>query len=363
MCCVVEPGRSVRWYHLIVLATISVAAAGCSADSQRFNSNPFQSDASASTGAATGSPAQRRSMVQAKPLPAPRGAAAMGGADAKPTATPGAAARSSASAAGKQTASAASGNVVHVVARGDTLMKLSRKYHKPLGEIAKANNIPANTMVRIGDRIVIPGAHGSHAIAARTPAAPASENAPKLLPKQAAKPAPERKVANSTPEHQTAPAPAASTAAVLTPVAHRPEPEKTKREVAAATPSFRWPVRGRVISAFGPRPTGQQNDGINVSVPEGTPIKAAEDGVVAYAGNELKSYGNLVLIRHESGYVTAYAHAGEILVKRDDPIKRGQVIARAGQSGSVAAPQLHFEIRKGSTPVDPLPLLDKSGAT
>ena len=126
-------------------------------------------------------------------------------------------------------------------------------------------------------------------------------------------------------------------------------------------PKFRWPVNGRVITAFGPKPSGAQNDGINVAVPEGTPIKAAEDGVVAYAGNELKTYGNLVLVRHSNGYVTAYAHASEIMVKRDDPVKRGQIIAKAGQTGNVAAPQLHFEIRKGSTPVDPAPFLDKGG--
>ena len=130
-------------------------------------------------------------------------------------------------------------------------------------------------------------------------------------------------------------------------------------DVTAAMPTFRWPVRGRVITAFGPKPSGQQNDGINVSVPEGTPIKAAEDGVVAYAGNELKTYGNLVLVRHSNGYVTAYAHASEIMVKRDDPVKRGQIIAKSGQTGNVAAPQLHFEIRKGSTPVDPAPFLAK----
>jgi murein DD-endopeptidase MepM/ murein hydrolase activator NlpD len=148
---------------------------------------------------------------------------------------------------------------------------------------------------------------------------------------------------------------------MVTPAAHEPEPPKAKADVTAAMPSFRWPVNGRVITAFGPKPSGQQNDGINVSVPEGTPIKAAEDGVVAYAGNELKTYGNLVLVRHSNGYVTAYAHASEIMVKRDDPVKRGQIIAKAGQTGSVAAPQLHFEIRKGSTPVDPAPFLAKGG--
>jgi len=124
-------------------------------------------------------------------------------------------------------------------------------------------------------------------------------------------------------------------------------------EPAGSLPGFRWPVRGRVIAAFGPKPNGVQNDGINLAVPEGTPIKAAEDGVVAYAGSELKGYGNLVLVRHPNGFVTAYAHASDILVKRGETVKRGQVIAHAGQTGSVTSPQLHFEIRKGATPVDP----------
>jgi murein DD-endopeptidase MepM/ murein hydrolase activator NlpD len=118
-------------------------------------------------------------------------------------------------------------------------------------------------------------------------------------------------------------------------------------------PTFRWPVHGRVISQFGARANGQPNDGINVAVPEGTAVKAAEDGVVAYAGNELKGYGNLVLVRHANGYVSAYAHASELTVKRGDSVKRGQTIAKAGQTGNVTSPQLHFEIRKGSTPVDP----------
>ena len=118
-------------------------------------------------------------------------------------------------------------------------------------------------------------------------------------------------------------------------------------------------MRGRVIASFGPTPNGLQNDGINLAVPEGTPVKAAEDGVVAYAGNELKGYGNLVLVRHCNGFVTAYAHASDILVKRGETVKRGQVIAHSGQTGNVTSPQLHFEIRKGSTPVDPSQYLER----
>ncbi len=131
-------------------------------------------------------------------------------------------------------------------------------------------------------------------------------------------------------------------------------------EATGALPTFRWPVRGKVITGYGAKTNGKSNDGINLAVPEGTPVKAAEDGVVAYSGNELKGYGNLVLVRHSNGYVTAYAHASELLVKRGDTIKRGQVIAKSGQSGEVGSPQLHFEIRKGSQPVDPLQFL--SGA-
>src|SRR5664279_3526328 len=142
-------------------------------------------------------------------------------------------------------------------------------------------------------------------------------------------------------------------------------PEDTKvespvkaAEATGALPTFRWPVRGKVITSYGAKTNGKANDGINLAVPEGTPVKAAEDGVVAYSGNELKGYGNLVLVRHSNGYVTAYAHASELLVKRGDAIKRGQIIAKSGQSGEVGSPQLHFEIRKGSSPVDPLQFLN-----
>src|SRR4029078_688292 len=124
--------------------------------------------------------------------------------------------------------------------------------------------------------------------------------------------------------------------------------------------SFRWPVKGRVISKFGSKPGGARNEGINIAVPEGTSVlrpdrrvvavgtsvRCADGGVVAYAGNELKGYGNLVLIRHDGGWVTAYAHNRQLFVKRGDTVRRGDVIAKAGQTGSVESPQLHFELRK-----------------
>ena len=126
--------------------------------------------------------------------------------------------------------------------------------------------------------------------------------------------------------------------------------------------SFRWPVQGRIISEFGTKADGGHNDGINVAVPAGTSVKAAENGVVAYAGDELKGYGNLVLIRHSNNWVSAYAHNEEILVKRGDQVRRGQVIAKAGRTGQVNQPQLHFELRKGSRPVDPVKFMTHSTA-
>ena len=118
-------------------------------------------------------------------------------------------------------------------------------------------------------------------------------------------------------------------------------------------PEFRWPARGRIIQGY----KKGSSDGINIAVPEGTPVKAAESGTVAYAGSELKGYGNLVLIRHPNGYVSAYAHNGELNVKRGDTIRRGQTIARSGKTGNVSSPQVHFELRRGSTPVDPTEFL------
>jgi murein DD-endopeptidase MepM/ murein hydrolase activator NlpD len=134
-----------------------------------------------------------------------------------------------------------------------------------------------------------------------------------------------------------------------TPTAAIPPDAATKPIPPEEGPEFRWPARGRVIQGF----TSGGNDGINIAVPEGTQVKAAESGEVAYAGSELKGYGNMVLIRHAGGYVTAYAHNGALEVRKGDKVKRGQTIAKSGQTGNVSSPQLHFELRKGQTPIDP----------
>jgi murein DD-endopeptidase MepM/ murein hydrolase activator NlpD len=235
----------------------------------------------------------------------------------------------------------------HVVNRGDTLMSIAHRNHVPVAELARANNLDTSAKLSLGMKLTVPGAKSAAAAPALQPvvAVPAAAVAPAtkmaaVAPPQSARLA--QATTNVTEEKSVA----AEAAAV------KPS------EATGALPTFRWPVRGKVITSYGAKTNGKSNDGINLAVPEGTPVKAAEDGVVAYSGNELKGYGNLVLVRHANGYVTAYAHASELLVKRGDTIKRGQIIAKSGQSGEVGSPQLHFEIRKGSSPVDPLQFLN-----
>ena len=338
----------------VLMTLIALGVAGCSSDTTRFESpfsNPF---ASQQSGDVTGSvnSAPQTSRVESAPLPAP------GQTTAAALPPPPATTYSGVSGGGKGMASyqpagghdvtgsvtkpqqSASGT--HVVGQGETLIGISKRYNVALKDLAKANHIEPYTQLKMGDRLVIPG----RAAATAAPAKPATVAAAKPAPAQPKAAAPATKVASAEPQH---------TARAVTPT---PDVSEETKSSASGAPSFRWPVRGRIIAGYGPKPNGQQNDGINLSVPEGTPVKAAEDGVVAYAGNELKGYGNLVLIRHPNGFVTAYAHASELMVKRGDNVKRGQTIAKAGQTGTVTAPQVHFEIRKGSSPVDPTQYLN-----
>lgn len=399
--------RPLAWPRFAVLALVGVAAAGC-ADSARFDSSSYTTDRPPQNVAAATPTYSAAGRVEAQPLPAPSQPATVAAAPA-PIYTPAAYTPSSGdvtgSASGHWTwnggapvtvghgetvesiarkhgvpaaalmqtngirepgqirpgqrlvipryvstspknapsyaAQPKAGGSVHVVKSGETLMSISRSTGVSVATLAKSNHIDASKKLTIGDRLTIP--QGGHQVAAAQPPA-----APKVAEPRTARAEKKIKVASAAP---------AQTVHVA-----KEEPQTTETAVKAAEPSgampsFRWPARGRVIAGFGSKPNGTQNDGINLAVPEGTPIKAADDGVVAYAGNELKGYGNLVLIRHSNGYVSAYAHARELLVKRGDTIKRGQVIAHAGQTGNVTSPQLHFEIRKGSTPVDPTQFL------
>ncbi|MDN3273239.1 LysM peptidoglycan-binding domain-containing M23 family metallopeptidase [Frankia sp. RB7] len=253
----------------------------------------------------------------------------------------------------KPVAAVAAPSSLHFVNHGDTLASIARKNHISAAELARANGIEPSAKLKLGTRLTVPGAKTA-AVAAPLALAPvgAAPVAAALQPVAAAPVAATKMAA-------VAPAQSARLAQATTNIEEKPAETPAKAaETTSSLPTFRWPVRGKVITSYGAKTNGKSNDGINVAVPEGTPIKAAEDGVVAYSGNELKGYGNLVLVRHSNGYVTAYAHASELLVKRGDPIKRGQVIAKSGQSGEVASPQLHFEIRKGSSPVDPLQFLN-----
>ena len=269
------------------------------------------------------------------------------------------------------------------VAAGDSIKSLSERYNVPEKALLAANNIPSSkTKLKAGSELVIPVNRGG-----TTPfdtAQPAqglnSQSATKtaaLAPvptaKAATPPVPDQKIAAKE-------EPRKGKAAEVEKPAKGEKPEKTAKAAAAAKPNaeqapettasltpqqaaeppasaeFRWPARGHIVQGFGEK-NGNKSDGINIALPEGTPVKAAENGVVAYAGNELKGYGNLVLIRHDNGFVSAYANNGDIKVKKGDTIRRGQVIATSGQSGNVTSPQLHFELRKGATPVDPMQYL------
>jgi murein DD-endopeptidase MepM/ murein hydrolase activator NlpD len=239
---------------------------------------------------------------------------------------------------------------VHVVNPGETLASIARHNHITVAELARANNIAPSAKLKLGTRLAVP----SKAVAAAAPAPAAPVGVVATAPAVATVPAAGTRVASAAPPQS------ARLAQANPPPEEVETPAVKPGEATGALPTFRWPVRGKVITGYGAKTNGKSNDGINLAVPEGTPVKAAEDGVVAYSGNELKGYGNLILVRHSNGYVTAYAHASELLVKRGDTIKRGQIIAKSGQSGEVGSPQLHFEIRKGSQPVDPLQFL--SGA-
>jgi murein DD-endopeptidase MepM/ murein hydrolase activator NlpD len=146
--------------------------------------------------------------------------------------------------------------------------------------------------------------------------------------------------------------PAPRARAAQTAVAHLPAPAASRADA-----QFAWPLDGVILSSFGARHNGERNDGINIACAGGEDIRAAADGTVTYVGNELKGYGNLILIRHDNGYTTAYAHADQITVRKGERVKQGQVIGIAGATGDVDEPQLHFELRRGVTPVDPRPHL------
>ena len=282
---------------------------------------------------------------------------------------------------------------------GDTLAAIARRHGLGTNELVRANALAPPYAVKAGQMLTLPSGVPEPVVAGVTlnpasplatpppsppasvvAAAPTVERAPRGAVESAVLPpptvSPNATVSVSPPAVPIAslsPPPASTAVASLPPPVPVVSPPSPLQPVSlpvpasplsraddddepAARPSsrgFLWPVRGSVISDYGAKPGGTQNDGINIAAPRGASIRAAEAGSVVYAGNELKGFGNLLLVRHRDGWITAYAHADELLVKRGDDVVRGQTIAKVGATGGVGTPQLHFEIRRGSRPLNP----------
>ncbi len=291
-----------------------------------------------------------------------------------------------------------------VVQRGQSLSQIAHIFHVPMQALAQANNLSPPYRILAGQSLAIPGgvepptSAPQVAVAAlpgepsHGPAPPSASPPPaRTLGPSAGSPTPTTQMpagspaAKSTvvatplpaPDKPAPPQPAAvappsasadsSTPPTSAPNSLRPpaeppsapQPARGAHESPPATATsthgggFQWPVRGRILEAYGTGGDGTHNDGINIAAPRGAAVQATDAGVVAYAGNELRGYGNLILIKHPSGWISAYAHCDLILVKKGEKVSRGQVIARVGSTGNVSEPQLHFELRRGNKPVDP----------
>jgi murein DD-endopeptidase MepM/ murein hydrolase activator NlpD len=229
---------------------------------------------------------------------------------------------------------AKTGSGAYTVQAGDTLSKIAKKNGVSVVALKQANGLN-DGLLKIGQTLKLPAAGEKMAVA------------PAVDPIITGAAGPAKKAVDS-----------GEIAGYTPPKKAEKTVEDADVDTASVAPDstgigkMRWPVRGRVVSSYG-KGSGRSNDGIDIAVPEGTPVKAAENGVVIYAGDGLKDFGNTVLVRHENGLVTVYGHASELKVKRGEKVKRGQEIATSGMSGTTDAPKLHFEVRKDSAPVDP----------
>jgi murein DD-endopeptidase MepM/ murein hydrolase activator NlpD len=235
----------------------------------------------------------------------------------------------------------------HVVKQGDTLYGVARLYGVEVSTLVSLNRLAPPYGLRTGETLFLPTSveapDRSTTAVAGAPDKSETSEAPGPKPgNTAAAGAPAGKPGQPSGEHEASVA---------------PPPEGTRPAPPRVGKGFDWPVQGKIIEGYGTGPNGTHNDGINIAAAQGEPVRAADAGVVAYAGNELRGYGNLVLIKHPGGYMTAYAHNSQLLVKRGEVVKRGQEIAKAGSTGTVNTPQVHFEIRQGSRAIDPTTLL------
>ncbi|MCD7061050.1 peptidoglycan DD-metalloendopeptidase family protein [Pelagibacterium xiamenense] len=240
----------------------------------------------------------------------------------------------------------------HTIASGESLYTIARRYDVSATDIIAANNIAAPDQIRVGQQLVIPGRPDLLAERGQEPQQVASADSTQTLT------APDGTQAANV-VTQTAAAPAAATAPAPTATSQQATqtasvaPQQSAPAAAETSDTFRWPLSGRVITDF----AASKGTGINIEAPEGTTVRAAETGEVIYVGNAVEGYGNLVLVKHANGFVSAYAHLQNIGVVKGDTLSRGDAIGTVGMTGSVNRPQLHFELRRGATPVDPVPHL------
>lgn len=261
-------------------------------------------------------------------------------------------------------------------ASGDTVTGIARMYGVPASQLVSANKLAAPYELKQGQVLRIPAAQrpASTQIAVNTPAVRSTGNTAQTVTTRpnthvTTSAAPVTAAVTSAPPQPVPPesskvypppsSPAAKKAAAITgtaPVRAVSASKTPASIVSTGAPSaqgFVWPIRGKVISSYGPKPGHLHNDGINIAAPRGAAVAAAAAGTVTYVGDSLASYGNLVLIRHSNGLVTAYAHLDRVHVARGDVVKRGQAIGTVGSTGMVANPQLHFEVRKGIESLNP----------
>ena len=234
---------------------------------------------------------------------------------------------------------------VHVIESGESLYTIARRYNVTAQAIVQANGMSSPDKIFVGQKVVIPGMTGRSAPTQVASISP-------VEPPATARPAESMTLGAPQPE-RTAAIPDAS---LVDPDRSTAQPVPVKQSVEpvmSGADKFRWPLSGRVIVDF---PTSK-GTGINIEASEGAAVRAAENGQVIYVGSGVEGYGNLILIRHPNGYVSAYAHLKNTSVAKGDNVTRGDNIGSVGMTGSVSRPQLHFELRKGATPVDPVPLL------
>ena len=243
---------------------------------------------------------------------------------------------------------------IHVIESGESLYTIARLYNVTAQAIVQANGMGSPEKIFVGQKIIIPG------LTAKTAPTQVASIEPVENVAGGNKSAPSPAMALVSPQKST-PAPD-KTAAIKNPALVDPETSQTEpvaskpalvEPVMSGADKFRWPISGKVITDF----IASKGTGINIEAPEGTAVRAAENGQVIYVGSGVEGYGNLILIRHANGYVSAYAHLKAVGVNKGDNVTRGDSIGQAGMTGSVSRPQLHFELRKGATPVDPVPLL------